>query len=159
MKNNNWSKTILYVYKYLERICDGIDKLVEKEAMNSFYYSSNKTNDVMKTANKIIELTERKKRLINLKVLTEKSLSSIDKTLAQILVGKYVNECLCEDIAQRFSMPMRTFFRKLSLAEEGFSKALARQGYDEEKMMNYLKGENWIFDVYENFSQDERTLA
>lgn len=159
MKNNNWGKTILYVHKYLERITDGIDKLVEREAMNSYYYSSTQENDVTKVANKIIELTERKKRLINLKILTEKCLKEIDKVQACILIGKYINEESCENLIARFDMPERTFFRKLSQAEESFSKALTRYGFNEAKMREYLKGENWIFDVYENFLEDESMSA
>lgn len=155
MKNNNWAKTILYVHKYLERITEGIDKLVEREAMNSYYYNSTRENDITKVANKIIELTERKKKLINIKVLTENCLENIDNLQARILIARYINEEPCESIASRLNLPERTFFRKLLQSEESFSKALCRYGYNEEKMYAYLKDERWIFDVYENFSNEE----
>ncbi len=159
MKNNNWAKTILYVHKYLERITEGVDKLVEREAMNSYYFSSTRENDVTKVANKIIELTERKKRLINLKVLTENCLKDIDNLQARILIGKYINEEPCDVLAQRLNLAERTFFRRLGQAEESFSKALCRYGFSDEKMSSYLKGENWILDVYENFMGEEKQLA
>ncbi len=159
MKNNNWAKTILYVHKYLERITEGIDKLVEREAMNSYYFSSTRENDVAKVANKIIELTERKKRLINIKVLTENCLKSIDNLQARILIGKYINEEPCEILAQRLNLAERTFFRKLKEAEESFSKALCRYGFNDEKISSYLKGESWIIDVYENFLDEGKELA
>lgn len=156
MKNNNWGKTILYIYKYLERITEGIDKLVEREALNSYYYNSTRDNDVSIVAGKIIELTERKKRLINIKVLTEKSLKSIDSLLAKVLIGKYIDEDICEEIALRLNLPMRTFFRRLSQAEDMFSNALSRFGFNDEKLNKYLQGENWIIDVYENFLEGDR---
>lgn len=160
MKNNNWTKTILYVHKYLERITEGIDKLVEREAMNSYYYSSTRENDVTKVANKIIELTERKKKLINIKVLTEKCLGDIDNLQARILIGRYINEEPCEMLSSRLNLTERTFFRKLAQSEESFSKALSRYGFNEEKMYTYLKDEKWIFDVYENFlNEEERASA
>lgn len=155
MKNYNWAKTILYVHRYLERITDGIDKLVEREAINSYYYNSMRENDVTKVANKIIELTERKKRLINLRVLTNTCLKSILPIYSQILIGRYINEENCTSLASRLGLKERTFFRRLSLAEESFTKALAREGYDENSMGEFLKGERWIFDVYENFLENE----
>ena len=159
MKNNTWAKTILYVHKYLERITEGIDKLVEREAMNSYYYNSTRDNDVAKVANRIIELTERKKRLINLKVLIEKGLKDISSVQSQILIARYINQQPCESIAERFEMPMRTFFRRLAQSEDSFSNTLSRYGFNEEKLTDYLKGENWIFDVYESFNDSEREMA
>ena len=35
MKNNIWGKTILSVYKYLDRVSQAIDKLVKQNAFNS----------------------------------------------------------------------------------------------------------------------------
>lgn len=159
MRNNNWAKTILCVHKYLERITDGIDNLVEREAMNSYYYSSTRENGVSKVANKIIELIERKKKLINIKVLTEKCLEDIEPIQAQILIGKYINEEPCQMLASRLNIPERTFFRKLLQGEDSFTKALGRYGFSEERMFSYLKDEKWIFDVYENFENEERESA
>jgi len=77
MKSNEWVKTILYTYNYLGRVADGIDKLVTQNALNSFYFRGERQseNGVMSVANRIIELSSRKVRLINLKVLIEKSLN------------------------------------------------------------------------------------
>ena len=66
MKNNTWAKTLLYTYKYLERVAQAIDDLVEEHALYSFYYSSIENNDAERVSKKIISLIERKKRLINI---------------------------------------------------------------------------------------------
>lgn len=159
MKNYNWAKTILLAHKYLERISEGIDKLVEREAMNSYFYSSIRENGITRVADKILKLTERKKRLINIKVLNEKCLSEVLPLYAKILIGRYINEESCEELAKRLNLPERTFFRRLMQAEEGFVKALCRNGFDDEKLTDYLHEEKWIYDIYQNLSREEKIAS
>ena len=154
MKSNTWAKTILTVYRYLERIAGAIDKLINRQAMNSYY--SNFTNDsVIDVANKIIELGERKVKLINIKVLTEKALEGIDELYAKLLVEKYIHSCKGDDIAKENNLAMRTYFRRLSQAENCFSSFFASKGFTEKKLSEYLKNEKWIIDVFEKFETNE----
>ena len=154
MKSNTWAKTILTVYRYLERIAGAIDKLINRQAMNSYY--SNFTNDsVIDVANKIIELGERKVKLINIKVLTEKALEGIDELYAKLLVEKYIHSCKGDDIAKENNLAMRTYFRRLSQAENCFSSFFASKGFTEKKLSEYLKDEKWIIDVFEKFETNE----
>ena len=71
MKENCWSKTLLGVYNYLETIAGAIDKITMKTALNSFQFSKNnyEKNNVYNISNKLIDLSERKITLINLKIL------------------------------------------------------------------------------------------
>ena len=66
-----WSKTILSVYKYLEALANSIDDLVMKKSINSAFYSSYRFYSCYDVANKIMQLTERKINLINIKVLSK----------------------------------------------------------------------------------------
>lgn len=153
MKNNIWAKTILATYKYLDTFADSIDKLVEKQALNSFYYvsASKIDNSVMAVSNRIIDLMERKKKLINYKVAIGQALETIDSQLAEILVERYMDNDPSEDIAKRHNLAMRTYFRRLLRAEELFMTAMERKGYSEERLYNDLKNEQIVMDVYHNF--------
>ena len=156
MKSNVWAKTILTVYRYLERIAGAIDKLVSRQAINSYY--SNFTNaSVVDVANKIIELGERKVKLINIKVLTEKALKEMDESYAKLLVEKYVHSFKGDDIASMNNLATRTYFRRLTQAENNFNCFFASKGYSDKKLKEYLKDEKWIMDVYYKFQlgQDE----
>lgn len=155
MKSNLWTKTILSVYKYLERIAGAIDKLVDRQALNSYYMDITKDNSVMAVANRIIELSERKVKLINIKVLTEKTLESMDKTLAQILIEKYIDNDSGEEIANRHNFAQRTYYRRQNQAEESFASILSKEGFDDKKLNEYLKGEGWIIEVYNRFENKE----
>lgn len=157
MKLNQWTKTLLYVYKYLNRITDGIDKLVDRSALNSFYYCSNnqRDNSVLAVSNKILELIERKKRLVNVKVLVDKCLLSCDELCSQLLIEKYIDNDISEVIAQRHNINIRTYFRKLESAESNFYSNMLKLGYDDKKMSKYLADEKWIMEVYENFQRQQ----
>ena len=126
MKNNEWAKTILSTYKYLDRVAEAIDKLVKQEALNSFYFSglNQSKNAVMPVADRIINLIERKKKLINIKVLADKSLMECDRGAAQILIERYMDGDTSQEIALRHNLNVRTYFRHLISAEENFSSII-----------------------------------
>lgn len=151
---NTWTKTILTVYRYLERVANAIDKLVDRQALNSYYSSCGKSG-ILDIANEIIELSERKVKLINLKVLTENALENIDELYAQLLIEKYIDSDKCEMIAERHNLPLRTYFRRSEEAEDKFSSFLSKKGFNNEKLYDYLGKETWIMEVYENFNKKE----
>ncbi len=161
MKTNEWAKTILYVYKYLNNVTDGIDNLIMRSALNSFYSRGERQaeNSVMSVADKIIELSARKSRLVNLKVLADKALLSIEKGLAQILIERYMDNDEAELIAQRHDLNIRTYFRRLSQAEINFSQAMARLGFNDQKLLKYLNNERWIIEVYQKFKNENDDIT
>lgn len=155
MKNNtNWSKTILGVYRYLPRVTYAYDNLVKSRA-----YNSNATNsfllgfnDIMKVANSIIDLTERKNNLINLKVITDNMLRHIDLQSAKILVMKFIDGKKSNEIASLLHLGKRTYFRKLNYALESFASMLTRFNYTDSRLEDMLKDEKWIIRLYYSYS-------
>lgn len=160
MKNNLWAKTTLSVYRYLERICDAIDKMVENKAMASFYVCScNLANsNIINVADKIIALSERKKTLINLKVLVDNALKNCEHINAQILIEHYMDNDKVADIVARHNFSERSYFRKMENAEKDFLTQLALQGFSESHLAQYLANEKWILDVYSRFLNQEKNL-
>lgn len=160
MKANLWAKTSLSVYRYLERIADAIDRLVESKAINSFYVSSSNffTNSVSVIADNIIELSERKVKLINFKVLIETALTACDAEQAALLIEKYFDGEKVKDIVAKHGLTMRTYFRKLNAAENAFYCELAHAGFTDEKLNQYLSSESWIMEVMRRFAQDEKDM-
>lgn len=156
MENYNWSKTLLSVYRYLPRVTYALDKIVKTRAYNSYYVSSNNVafNDVMNVANTILNLTDRKITLINIKLIVEKCLYQIDKKMARILVLKFIDGKKSVEIADKFNVCLRTIFRKINTALESFSKALCRNGYDDGALYNLLKNEKWILSTYQKQKTD-----
>lgn len=165
MKNDYvWARTILSVYRYLERIAGAIDKIIMKKALSSAnicgqnYYQ----NNIYTLSQNLIDLSERKVTLINLKVLIEDTLGVIDKNDANILIEKFFDGVKSKDIAQRHEFSMRTVFRKIDSAVQSFAKALCMKGYGDIALQDMLKDESWILCVYNRLStklEEDFTLS
>lgn len=145
---NNWSKTLLSTYSYLETIVGVIDKTVLNYGINS-----SMSTDTEFVANKIISLTERKKFLINLKILTDNILKRIDNDIARILVLKFVDKVKAETASQILGISIRTFFRKINIGISQFSRQLLLFGYTPEKLLQLFKNEEWVTEIYMTYSK------
>ena len=165
MKDNIvWGKTLLSVYRYLERIAGAIDKIIMQSALGSanivgqnYFY-----NNVYSITQKIIDLSERKVTIINLKLLIEEALASMDSKDALILIEKYIDGIKSKDIMQKHDISMRTVFRKIDSAIKGFVSALQKKGYTSAKLEKMLENEGWINNVYKRIAdknEDDFTLS
>ena len=157
MNSNVWGKTTLTTYPYLIKIADAIDRMIERRALNSFYVSGSNylSNNIYDLANKLIDLSERKVTLINLKVLVESALKKCDRESAKLLIAKYMSKKKTAEICDMFKLSTRTYFRKIKEAEDKFSKQLDLQGYNAFKLDNMLKNENWILDVKRTYEKTD----
>jgi len=149
-----WARTLLSVYRYLERISGAIDKIIMQSALNSsnilgqnYFY-----NNVYSITQKLIDLSERKITIINLKLLTEEILKELSVRDAQLLIEKYFDRQKFKDIAERSDVSIRTVFRKLETAETNFNKRLIAKGYNDLKLKQFLKNENWIMQVHDRLT-------
>ena len=154
MDKNIWAKTILSTYRYLERIAGAIDKMIEDRGLYSRDMSGANfsSNNIFNLAEKLIELSERKVKLINLKILTEKALETCGDNSAGLLIAKYIDGKRNLDIIEERGLSYRTYFRRLSDAEFRFEEALAHNGYDHKKLNEYLSSEKWILEVKNRLS-------
>lgn len=148
-----WTRTMLTVYRYLERICGAIDKMVMKRALNCADITGNNyfQNNVYSVTQRLIDLSDRKVTLINLKVLIEDTLKGISEKDAKILIAKYVDGRKTKELAELFGVSLRTFFRMLKNAEISFCSRLKVEGWTDLKIGYMLKNESWINNVHNQF--------
>lgn len=149
MKDNCWTKTLLGTYRYLENIAGAIDKIVMKTALNSFHFCREECNNVYSISNKIIDLADRKVTIINLKIIIDEVLMEIPESDAKLLIERYFENVKCRVMAENFGVSMRTLFRKLTNAENNFTKKLIAKGYGENRLNELLKNEKWILNYYD----------
>ncbi len=150
-KDMVWAKTILSVYRYLERICGAIDKIVMQSALGSGEVTGGaySHNNVYSISQKIIDYSQRKVTLINLKVLVEDILKNIPISDAKILIERYVNGAKRREISERLEISMRTVYRKIERAEKSFLSKMCQKGYSSFKLQQFLKDEVWIKSAYD----------
>ena len=148
-----WSKTILSVYKYLEALSNSIDNLVLKKSINSSFYNNGRYSSCYECVNKIMQLTDRKINLINIKVLVDDTLSMMSIPQRQLLALCYMDNVKSEEVAEMMHISLRTFFRKKDEALTNFSKRLLMQGFTKEKLESMFCGEGWLNSLYERNQQ------
>ncbi len=142
------SKTILSVYKYLGAISNAIDNLVLKKSINSGFYNNGRYTTAYEAADEIVELTERKVNLINIKVLTEDCLMELEPLTRKVLTLLYVDNVKRDGICEVLNISTRTFFRKQKEGIKAFEKRLICKGYTKEKILTLFNKEKWLINLY-----------
>lgn len=98
--------------------------------------------------NKIIKLMDRKRKLINLKVIVEDCLVKIPKKSRRILSLFYIDGITGNLIAQLLGISLRTFFRQKSKALDYFCSELEKFGYNIDFFEEEYSKEKWFSSVY-----------
>lgn len=143
-----WSRSALSIYKYLSTMVSTIDKIIMDIGKNSNSAMLQKFQSTYYQASKIIELMDRKRKMINLKVSVEEALNKLDKTNKRILTLVFIDGVKSELVAQILGISIRTFFRKKNSALNEFSTIFQSKGYDEEFFEREYLNENWFMLVY-----------
>lgn len=153
MKLKVWSKTLLNVYDCLFSLTKEIDKIVEKFAIDSCnFYGFNRT---FLDVQKIIDLTDRKVTLINIKVVIEKALLGLDDISCKILTLRFVDKMSHDMVIKALNIKRRTYFRKYNDAVSKFANKLLISGYDENNILKLIKDEKWILYLFNEYYEKE----
>lgn len=155
MLNLEDSKTLISAYRFIEKNCNLIDEFVYKHSINfgpsPEYFS---TYDV---TNNIIDLIERKNRLINLSLIIDKLVSALNIEDRKIILAKMRYNLSMRTIAQVFEISsLRTAFRRMNRALENFTLNANNSQY-REKLEYVLNHEYWINNIRKNMV--EKTIC
>lgn len=153
MKLKVWSKTLLNIYNCLFGLSKEIDKIVLGYGLKSGFYGG--YSNTYLAIEKIIELSHRKITFINLKVLIEKTLCSLDSLSCKILTLKYCDKMSNEMIIDVLNLKRRTYFRKFNGALSAFASKLLMNGYTVEKIIELIEDESWIIDIFDEIYKKE----
>lgn len=149
---NYYQKTILYAYPNLHRFINGLDDLIEKRAVNSFYDLTSCESQV----EKILSLMESKNLLIELKLKIDEILCTFTPDEIMCFEYKYFKR-KTKSYFEGFDTQGRSYFRKQIRLLNKFSKILLRKGLDEKWFSKYLKI-SFISTVYDRVIQIDESL-
>ena len=151
------AKVFISAYRFIEKNCDLINEFVYKHAINfgpSPEYCS--TYDV---TNNIINLIERKNKLINLKLIMDKLIDDMDGQDRLIILAKMKFNLTTKSFCQMFDMPStRTAFRRIQLALEHFTCRANNSPY-KEKLEYLLDNETWIIAMRKEILQKQEVCV
>lgn len=149
MEYKAFSKTLLNIYNSLNAVCERIDEIVEKKALNGAFISGDgQFKNSMELFNNLIDTSQRKINLINLKIRIEDAITSLKQKEAKVLILKYVDRLTFAQIASLTNQSLRNCFRICDNAIENFGKLLKENGLTEEFISKTYAEEKWIFQVY-----------
>ena len=114
-------KSFLSIYSLLPSLTKAIDKLVLTRALCPY-----PQEDVVLHAEKITRLSQYKVSLINLKLLTDKTLVKMPEDAATLIICRFIDEMSVDDCIFLSGMSRRSYFRKLGSAINTFKKIFFR---------------------------------
>lgn len=138
----NDTKVLISAYRLIEKNCDLINEFVYKHAIN--FGPSPEYCTTYDVTNNIINLMERKNRLINLKLMIDELVSKLNQSDKAIILAKMRFNLSIKSFCQVFQMPsVRTAFRRIQSALEHFTIHANNSEY-KEKLEYLLENEHWI---------------
>jgi len=120
---------MIAAYKGIPTIVGSLDSTVEKTAMGAFYYACDGTT----VYDNIIDMTDRKVRLLNFLALTGQAVNVLPDDLKALIKAR-IEGIKFDKIAKKLGCSMRTVFRYYEIALNSMQKYLDLNGYNEEWM-------------------------
>lgn len=136
------------MFHYLETMSKSIDKIVLDLGKSSNNHEFTNYQTTYSQTNKILKLMDRKRKLINLKVIIENGLANISKESRRILTLFYIDGITAILISQLLGISIRTFFRQRMRALDEFCLELEHSGYNKEFFEEEYVSEKWFASVY-----------
>lgn len=138
----NDAKVLISAYRFIEKNCNLINEFVYKHAIN--FGPSPEYCTTYDVTNNIIDLIERKNRLINLKLMIDELVAELNNVDKLIILSKMRFNLSMKSFCQLFKMPStRTAFRRIQTALEHFTIHANNSPY-KEKLEYLLDNEHWI---------------
>ena len=149
----NDAKVLISAYRFIEKNCDLINEFVYKHAIN--FGPSPEYCSTFDVTNNIINLIERKNRLINLKLIMDQLVASLQPQDKMIILSKMRYDLSMKSFCQVFEISStRTAFRRIQTALEHFTMHANSSPY-KEKLEYLLDNENWIVALRKQQVQQE----
>lgn len=149
MEMKNWSRAMLSMYRYFEPLTIALDKIVISKSSNTYY---SRSSDIMLDFDDILELTERKILYINLKLLIDETLLSLDHKFSKILILKYFENYKTDSLCETLDCIPRTLFRQINVAIREFGKVFQKHLEKNPNITKQMTNDGWICSVYEYMS-------
>ena len=147
-------ETIVKIYRLLKKKCEAIDKFITNHAL--YFGPTTAEYGSLDVCNNIIELMTRKNQLINLKIIVDNTIKSLNEKDKKILFIKMNYNISMNEICGILELKQRTAFRRIEHAFLNLAEALNNSKY-KDKLIKIINNEDWILDIKQEVK--ERRLA
>lgn len=148
----SYIKTFFEIHKTIPNIISIIDRIIEKRASTIFPTSTiyGKHNSTYSEINKVIDLTERKDKLINLHIIAENMLDCLKPKYKEIAELKYIKKLTVDEIATHCEKCSRSIYRTLATINNEIIKFLDCKNWTVEFFKQQIGKESWIEEIFQS---------
>ncbi len=156
----NWGNITLVAYSLLPKIANQIDYAV-KTRINSSYKSQHLKMGLSneQLIGEILAQIDEKRRMINLAYLFNSTLKRLRERDRAIIEERYVDRKTCFKIAEEQNVALRTVFRRIDIAKQKFSEALAERGYTDEWFEKEYGDDKYIAALKKRMEREKYTTV
>ena len=151
-----WIKTILSVQNNLPEIIKSIDKIIEIKASSLSFISDiyNTEKSTQAQVERVIDLTERKNKLLNLYLISKKLVDSLNEDDKLYLQRKYIFSWTAEELSQEYQISIRTAFRRTEKLIDQIYEKLKKSNWSLNFITNQINGEVWLIEKFNRYAKD-----
>ncbi len=156
----NWSNTALVAYVLLPKIVKELDFGIESRVKSSYqgrHLKIGVSNEQL--IGEILELSEEKRKIVNLRYCVLQALKAMKDKSREILVDRMIYKKTFNEISEQRQIALRTAFRRLEIAESEFAKNLAAQGLDENNLQEQFANDKYIAKIHQRIQDDKYIVA
>lgn len=148
-----WIKTLLHTYRLFPRIINAIDKIILTRA-SGYSFSTDIYNSLNRPENQfnvLIDMTERKKKLLNIYVMTKNLLDSLSKPSYDLIYSKFYETQTNEELANEYGVSTRTIFRRINDIIDKLYVFTQKNNWSLRFIEFQVKEEAWLIERYNNY--------
>ena len=151
-----WIKTLLSIQSSLPEIIKSIDKIIEINASSLSFVNDiyNTERSTYAQVEKVIDLTERKNKLLNIYLISKNLMSCISEDDRLFLKRKYIFNWTADDLALEYQISIRTVFRRIEKLIEQIYERIRGKNWSVNFINLQVKDESWLLEKFYHFAKD-----
>lgn len=151
-----WIKTLLSVQANLPEIIKSVDKIIEMNASSLSFATDifNAEKTTYAQVERVIDLTERKNKLLNIFLISKKLLECLCEDDRVFLKRKVVFNWTADELAYEYKISLRTVFRKIDKMFDAILDMAKRKNWSLNFINSQVKNEPWLKEKFNRYAKD-----
>ena len=146
----------LIAYNSVDKMADVLTKAVNNK---SFYTAGSEfSGNLLAAFDAIASLIDRKKMLVNLRLIIDTALVKLSPQYLKVLCLKFCDRFSNNQICDAMEISERTFYRKLNTGIEHFGRNLFSGGLNEDRCKKLFAKEAWLENIYNHLNDGKTEL-
>lgn len=158
--DTKWGNTALVAYSLLPKIAESLDFAL-KSRVNTCFQSRHLKLGISneKLIGEILEINDKKRRIVNLAYIVESTLKQLKPIDSQIIRERIFKKRTFQSVADELGIALRTAFRRLEVAKERFFKTMYARGYTESWFENEYGKDKYLSAIKSRLEKEKYLVA